>query len=59
MGTYIASNAPFVLVDLTGRPAWLKKYKIQDEMNEPVRQASTVDCVCWQSRKLHPAVLCM
>ena len=33
---YAASNAPFVLVDLTGRPAWLKKYKIQDEMNEPV-----------------------
>ena len=37
IGTYIVCNAPFVIVDLTGRPAWLKKYKIQDDMNEPVR----------------------
>ena len=34
---YIVCNAPFALVDLTGHPTWLKRYKIQDDMNEPVR----------------------
>jgi methylsterol monooxygenase len=35
LGCYVLFNAVFTYVDLTGRPTWFIKYKIQEKVNTP------------------------
>jgi methylsterol monooxygenase len=37
VGTYVIANGFFMFVDLTGKPHQLHKYKIQENVNIPVR----------------------
>lgn len=36
--TFILSNVFFIFLDLTGKPEFLLKYKIQEEKGIPVRE---------------------
>ena len=36
VGTFIAANTFFMILDLTGKPAALLKYKIQEDKGVPV-----------------------
>ena len=36
-------NAFFLICDITGHPAWLLKYKVQDAKNQPVSQLKIVN----------------
>lgn len=37
VATFVFGNIFFVILDLTGKPSVLLKYKMQDEKNVPVR----------------------
>ncbi len=39
--TFLVVNSFFAILDLTGRPEWLVKYKIQDEKTLPVSWSPT------------------
>ncbi|ELU05380.1 hypothetical protein CAPTEDRAFT_97775, partial [Capitella teleta] len=50
------ANIPLTIVDLTGRPAWVKKYKIQHGKNEPVDSQlfwRLIKTVCFNSLVLN------
>ena len=34
---FVVFNAVFLFCDITGKPTWLLKYKVQEGKNEPVR----------------------
>ena len=38
-------NSVFLLADITGRPSWLLKYKIQDGKNQPVTGKGQIDVI--------------
>lgn len=44
--TFVVGNVFFVVLDLTGKPACMLKYKIQEEKGVPVSNIRRIGVVC-------------
>eukprot|EP00116_Pleurobrachia_bachei_P007535 sb/3467797/ len=42
---FVVFNAVFLFCDITGKPSWLLKYKVQEGKNEPVDQKKLWSCI--------------